>query len=182
LGPSISWPLDQISSTSPHPVYRRTCTNLSQNQSCEHVIAVDTLHREVDPKTGVLKTERLITCKQKVPTWVLRITGGDGISYVREISEVDPKKQIVTLKSVNLTCANLLRINETCTYSPSPLSPNETVFRSRSKIRAFTYIDRLSSKIEDWSAETITANAQRGKEGFESVLARFRQDSTQAVN
>jgi hypothetical protein len=36
---------------------------------------------------------------------------------------------------------------------------------------AFTYLSRLSNKIEEWSADTITQNATRGKEGFESVLA-----------
>lgn len=132
---------------------------------------MDTLSREVDPATGVLRTERLITCKQKVPSWVLSVTGGNGISYVREISEVDPKSKTVVLKSVNLTCANLLRINETCTYTSSPTAPQETLFQSSSKIRAFTYFQRLSNKIEDWSADTIQSNAKRGKEGFDSVLA-----------
>ena len=45
------------------------------------------------------------------------------------------------------------------------------MFKSYSKIRAFTYLERLSNKVEDWSVETIVANAKRGKEGFESVLA-----------
>jgi len=151
-------------------LYRITIAHC-QNQSCDHVIAVDTLNREVDAKTGVLRTERLITCKQNVPAWILRFTGGDGISYVREISEVDPTKKTVVLKSVNLTCANLLRINETCSYTQSPFSSSQTEFKSSSKIMAFTYLSRLSNKIEDWSAETIMQNAKRGKEGFESVLA-----------
>jgi hypothetical protein len=132
---------------------------------------VDTLNRKVDPITGVLRTERLITCKQNVPSWVLTFTGGNGVSYVHEISEVDQKSKTVVLKSVNLTCANLLRINETCTYTQSPTSPNQTIFQSSSKIRAFTYLQRLSNKLEDWSADTILQNARRGKEGFESVLA-----------
>ena len=146
---------------------------------------MDTLNREVDPKTGVLRTERLITCKQNVPAWILRFTGGDGISYVREVSEVDPKAKTVVLKSVNLTCANLLRVNETCSYTPSSTSSNQTVFKSTSKIMAFTYISRLSNKIEDWSADTITQNAKRGKEGFESVLAMaetaFRRQEIRAA-
>jgi hypothetical protein len=102
---------------------------------------------------------------------MLKLTGGNGISYVRECSEVDPKTKTIVLKSVNLTCANLLRVNETCSYTQSRLSPNQTIFHSSSKIMAFTYLQRLSNKIEDWSAETITQNAKRGKEGFESVLA-----------
>jgi hypothetical protein len=45
------------------------------------------------------------------------------------------------------------------------------MFQSSSKIMAFACLSRLSNKIEDWSADTITQNAKRGKEGFESVLA-----------
>jgi hypothetical protein len=113
------------------------------------------------------------------------MTGGAGVSYVREISEVDPKAKTVVLKSVNLSCANLLRINETCTYTQSPSSPNQTIFYSSSTIRAFTYLQRLSNKVEDWSVDTIKQNSKRGKEGFESVLAMaetaFRRPDTSAA-
>ena len=104
---------------------------------------------------------------------------------MRELSEVDPKAKTVVLRSVNLTYANLLRINETCTYTQSPVSSNQTLFKSSSKIRAFTYLQKLSNKIEDWSSDTITQNAKRGKEGFESVLAlaetAFRRQEVSAA-
>ena len=45
------------------------------NNKSEHVIAVDTLSRSVDPSTGILRTERLITCKQSAPEWLKTIMG-----------------------------------------------------------------------------------------------------------
>jgi hypothetical protein len=111
--------------------------------------------------------------------------GGDGVSYVREISEVDPKSKSVVLKSVNLTWSNLLRVNETCSYTPSPMEPRETVFRSSSKIRAFVGFRHFSNKLENWTVDTIQNNAKLGKEGFESVLAMtqtpFRQPDMPAM-
>lgn len=58
------------------------------NESAVHVIAVDTLRREIGPD-GVLRTERLITVRQGVPTWVKKVIGCLEDSYVRELSEVD---------------------------------------------------------------------------------------------
>jgi hypothetical protein len=43
------------------------------NEHCSHVYAVDVLDRRVEPDTGVLITERLITVKQNVPTIILKV-------------------------------------------------------------------------------------------------------------
>lgn len=44
------------------------------NDSCPHVQHVDVLKRTVDPETGVLTTERLITVKQNVPRLMLKVS------------------------------------------------------------------------------------------------------------
>jgi hypothetical protein len=43
------------------------------NEHCPHVQAVDVLDRRIDPETGILVTERLITVKQNVPTVILKV-------------------------------------------------------------------------------------------------------------
>jgi hypothetical protein len=43
------------------------------NEHCSHVHAVDVLDRRVDPETGILITERLITVKQNVPFIILKV-------------------------------------------------------------------------------------------------------------
>lgn len=43
------------------------------NEKCPHVMHVDVLDRVVDPETGVLTTERLITVKQNAPAIVMKV-------------------------------------------------------------------------------------------------------------
>jgi hypothetical protein len=52
------------------------------NPKCSHVVSVDVLDRSVDPETGIIRTERVLGCKQKSPTWILKVrlltVGGTG--------------------------------------------------------------------------------------------------------
>ena len=43
------------------------------NEHCTHVYAVDVLDRRVDPETGVLTTERLISVNQNVPRFIMKV-------------------------------------------------------------------------------------------------------------
>jgi len=146
------------------------------NEMSTHVVAVDVLRREIDPSTGVLRTERLITCKQAIPSWLLCIVGGADVSYVREVSEVDPKSRNLTLRSVNLTMNQLLSVYETVSYSPDPQNPfGSTIFSQEAQITAYASFRRLCSKIEDWTVDRFGQNAALGKKGFESVLQQLTQ-------
>uniref|UniRef100_A0A0B7JHA6 PRELI/MSF1 domain-containing protein n=1 Tax=Bionectria ochroleuca TaxID=29856 RepID=A0A0B7JHA6_BIOOC len=78
------------------------------NNKSEHVVAVDTLSRSVDPATGILRTERLITCKQSAPEWMKSLIGGSmDDHFVYEASYVDPANKTLTMVSQNLTWNNL---------------------------------------------------------------------------
>lgn len=44
------------------------------NPHCSHVVTVDVLDRTVDPKTGIIRTERILGCKQKAPTWIVTVS------------------------------------------------------------------------------------------------------------
>jgi hypothetical protein len=155
-----------------------SCANWKKypNEMSTHVVAVDVLRREVDSTTGVLRTERLITCKQAIPKWLLALVGGHDVSYVREVSEVDPLTRTLTLRSVNLTMNHLLSVYEIVTYSPDPNRPTETtIFTQEAQITAYSSFRRLCSKIEDWSVDRFGQNAALGKQGFESVLQQVTQ-------
>jgi len=143
------------------------------NEMSTHVVAVDVLRREFDKKTGILTTERLITCRQNIPNWLLAVVGGRNISYVREVSEVDPMQKTLTLRSQNLTMCNLLSVQEIVTYSPDRSDPSKTIFDQQARIVAYAAIQRLCNKIEDWSVERFKQNADIGKIGFEMVLNRL---------
>ena len=39
-----------------------------------HVVSVDVLDRTIDPETGVIRTERVLGCKQAAPRWVVKVS------------------------------------------------------------------------------------------------------------
>lgn len=106
------------------------------NDKSTHVIAVDTINRHVDAETGILRTERLITCKQSAPKWLSSFLGGQEVSHVYETSYVDPRAKKVTMCSLNMTWSDLLSVRETVVYRPCPSNPNKTVFDQHAKIIA----------------------------------------------
>jgi len=147
------------------------------NEKTPHVISVDTLSRTVDPATGILRTERLITCQQSTPKWINTILGGQDTSHVYETSYVDPKARTVTLCSMNLTWSDLLNVRETCVYQPSSSDPHaKTVFSQRAEITALCGgWQKIKNSIEQFTVDRFQQNAQRGREGFEMVLSRARE-------
>lgn len=144
------------------------------NNKSEHVIAVDTVSREVDPATGILRTERLITCKQSAPDWLKTIMGSNmDQSWVYEASYVDPATRTVTMVSQNLTWSNLVNVQEEVTYKP--FGDNQTQFVQSARITALCGgWQRIKNKIEDTLVTRFKENAVKGKEGFERVLEMSR--------
>ncbi|KAL9611617.1 MAG: hypothetical protein Q9167_003732 [Letrouitia subvulpina] len=150
------------------------------NDKSTHVIAVDTLSQEVDPATGILRTERLITCNQSCPAWVLSLFGGSSTSHVYETSYVSPTEKRVVMCSTNLSWANILSVRETVVYQPdrdaSSPGHERTKFMQDAKITALCGgWQKIRTKIEEASIERFQENARRGREGFEAVLEMSRR-------
>lgn len=144
------------------------------NDKSTHVVAVDTIARRVDPTTGILRTERLITCKQSAPEWVKAVIGAGDESHVFETSYVDPAGKTVTMVSWNLTWSNVINCQETVVYRP--LGSGQTAFDQEARITALCGgWQRIKNKIEDFSVCRFRDNAIKGKEGFEAVLAMSRR-------
>ncbi|SAL97519.1 hypothetical protein [Absidia glauca] len=143
------------------------------NENCPHVQHVDVLHRSVDHQTGVLTTERLITVEQNVPTLIRKILGSSTTQYVREISMIDPKTKTLTMRSINLTMANLLTVEETIVYQVHPEDKEKTQFTQQAAISAGSVMSRWGSLVEDFSLKRFQQNAAVGREGFAKVLERF---------
>ncbi|ETS80995.1 hypothetical protein PFICI_05997 [Pestalotiopsis fici W106-1] len=143
------------------------------NDKSAHVIAVDTISRNVDATTGILRTERLITCKQSAPEWIKSILGGMDTSQVFEISYVNPAEKTVTMVSQNITMSNLVNVQETVVYKP--LNAHQTQFVQDARITALCGgWQRIKNSIEDTLVTRFRENAVKGKEGFECVLAMSR--------
>ncbi|KAL2171942.1 hypothetical protein VTG60DRAFT_1001 [Thermothelomyces hinnuleus] len=145
------------------------------NQKSTHVVAVDTISRTVDPETGILRTERLITCRQSAPDWLKSLMGCNiEDSHVFETSYVDPRNKTVTMVSANLTWSNLINVQETVVYRP--LNDQQTRFEQAAQITALCGgWQRIKNRIEDTLVKRFHENAVKGKEGFEAVLAMSRR-------
>ncbi|KAK4191491.1 protein UPS2, mitochondrial [Podospora australis] len=145
------------------------------NQKSTHVVAVDTISRTVDPDTGILRTERLISCKQSAPEWLTKMLGkGIEESQVLETSYVDPRHKTVTMVSANLTWSNLINVQEMVVYRP--LNEHQTAFEQSAKITALCGgWQKIKNSIEDTLVKRFRENAVKGKEGFEAVLAMSRR-------
>ncbi|KAI9020939.1 PRELI-like family-domain-containing protein [Phycomyces nitens] len=143
------------------------------NENCPHVQHVDVLNRFVDPETGKLTTERIITVDQKVPSLLRRILGADTTQYVHETSTIDPKTKTLSMKSRNLTLSNLLTIEETIEYTEHPEDSQQTQFTQQAAISAGSLVARWSGIVEELSLKRFKDNAAVGREGFCKVLERF---------
>jgi len=150
------------------------------NTASSHVVAVDTLSRHVDPSTGILRTERLITCSQPAPAFINAILGGQCTTYSYEQSYVDPADKRVTMVSENLTWSNMISVRETVVYVPdesaSEPGHERTKFEQEARITALCGgWQRMKAKIEEATVDRFRENARRGREGFEAVLAMSRR-------
>ncbi|KAI7867419.1 protein MSF1 [Spinellus fusiger] len=143
------------------------------NENCPHVRHVDVLNRTVDPETGVLTTERLITVEQNVPRLILKLLSTKETQYVREISIVDPRQKMLTMNSVNLTMSNLLTIEEHTTYYQHPDHREQTQMSQQATVSAGCLLSRWSNTVEDFCLNRFKQNAAVGREGFIKVLERF---------
>ncbi|KIW05369.1 uncharacterized protein PV09_03885 [Verruconis gallopava] len=146
------------------------------NERCAHVIAVDTLSRSVDEKTGILRTERLITCQQNAPAWLSPFLGNTNTSLVYEVSYIDPTAKKLTLCSQNMTWSDLLSVRETVSYAPIEGDASKTKFSQQAQITAMCGgWQKIKNKIETFTVERFGENAAKGREGFEMVLRRAKE-------
>jgi len=148
------------------------------NPHCSHVVTIDVVDRSVDPNTGVIRTERILGCKQKAPTWIVKLFGGSEDAFVREISFVEPRTQTATITSVNLSLCQFATCYENIRYSPTP--DGRTVFQQTAEIQARLAIWRSAAdRLENWLVQRFEQNAQLGKIGFSDVLRRMWENAEQ---
>lgn len=139
-----------------------------------HVTNIDYLSRSIDPQTGFIYTERLITCRQNVPEFFAKLFGGHSTSMVLERSVVDPVAKKLVLKSKNVTLSHIMTVEETCTYDQ--LDESQTRFRQEATITAQSGWSYIREALEEFSVNRFQTNAARGRAALEQVLQDLRQD------
>lgn len=154
------------------------------NELTSHVIHVDYLSRTVDPSSGILTTERLLTCQQNIPSLISRLSGGCNTSMIYERSTVDPHKRILQLRSRNLTFSHLMAVEEICTYRPLHEEavadcdrPPRTLFQQEARISSVAggaaWASFLKNAVEEFCVTRFQANALKGRAALELALERL---------
>ncbi|KAI9206018.1 PRELI-like family-domain-containing protein [Polychytrium aggregatum] len=151
------------------------------NELSQHVIACDVLSREIDPATGVLRTERLLTCKQNIPSIVHRLgLPVPQCMYFLEVSYLDPAAQTYTAVSTNLMMRGVLTVEETCKFRQVESDPSSTQFDQKVSITALGALSTFARLVEDAAINRFKSNAHKGRAALESVIDKV-VDEARAV-
>lgn len=90
------------------------------------------------------------------------------VAFVREVSEIDPRQKILTMRSQNLNLSHILSVFETVQYRP--LNSLQTEFTQAAVLTSPLSLQSVCNKIEDFCLCQFSKNAQLGRRAFESVL------------
>ncbi|XP_023862192.1 PRELI domain containing protein 3B-like [Salvelinus fontinalis] len=138
------------------------------------VVGVDVLNRHVDTQ-GRLCSNRLLSTEWGLPSLAKTLIGITRTNtYIQEHSVVDPKENTFELQSTNISCTNIVSVDEKLTYRPHPQDPEKTILTQEALISVKGI--SLSSYLEGLMAKTISANAGKGREAMEWVIRRLNTE------
>ncbi|XP_063315702.1 PRELI domain containing protein 3B [Pelobates fuscus] len=138
------------------------------------VVGVDVLDRSVD-SNGKLHSHRLLSTEWGMPALVKSIIGASrSKTYIEEHSVVDPVAKTMELKSSNITFTNMVSVDERLVYKPHPQEPEKTVLTQEAIISVKGV--SLSSYLEGMMANTISVNANKGRDAMEWVIGKLNNE------
>ncbi|CAI9577953.1 unnamed protein product [Staurois parvus] len=138
------------------------------------VVGVDVLNRHVD-SSGKLHSDRLLSTEWGMPSLVKSLIGATrSRTYVQEHSVVDPVEKTMELKSTNITFTNMVSVDERLVYKPHPQDDKKTVLTQEAIITVKGV--SLSSYLEGMMANTISTNANKGRDAMEWVISKLNSE------
>ncbi|KAM4612457.1 PRELI domain containing protein 3B [Discoglossus pictus] len=139
-----------------------------------NVVGVDVLDRCVD-SSGKLHSDRLLSTEWGMPSLVRSIIGATRTNtYIQEHSVVDPVEKTMELKSSNITFTNMVSVDERLVYKPHPQDPQKTILTQEAIISVKGV--SLSSYLEGMMANTISTNANKGRDAMEWVIGKLNTE------
>jgi hypothetical protein len=138
------------------------------NASSPHVVEVDTYHRQLDA-SGELHSFRLIKCSSALPQIISKL-GVPPSMIALEQSLVSAASRVFAIRSVNITGAKYMTVEETCTYTVHPDNLAWTLYRQEAEIIARTAL--LVDSLESHFLKNLTLQAAKGVETVELIIQR----------
>ncbi|RHZ47463.1 hypothetical protein Glove_579g17 [Diversispora epigaea] len=143
------------------------------NPFASHVESVDVIDRYVDPKTGSLRTTRLIMKRGVLPKW------GQGFiknpeAYIIEESIINPKTQTMITRTKNITHARVMQVEEWQTFRVDPNNREFTQVKTEAKfVSKFGW--GLTEKLEGFGLKRFTDSSLKSRKGMSYILERIRE-------
>ncbi|XP_005993633.1 PRELI domain containing protein 3B [Latimeria chalumnae] len=138
------------------------------------IVGVDVLDRRIDVN-GKLHSNRLLSAEWGLPSIVKSLIGASRTrTYIQEHSVVDPEQQTMELRSSNITFTNMVSVDERLIYKPHPRDPEKTILTQEAIISVKGV--SLSSYLEGVMANTISSNANKGREAMEWVIRKLNTE------
>ncbi|KAI9098132.1 PRELI-like family-domain-containing protein [Phlyctochytrium arcticum] len=163
-----------------HPFATLTSANYRKypNEYSHHVISVDVLDRSLDPSSGILRTERILTLKQSAPALLRRLLPIPDVTYFREVSFLDPKKQTFEAVSNNLSMRTIVDVEERCQFQADPDQPDgRTVFKQRADVQVLGALSYVAKMVEEAAVNSFKTNANKGRQGLETVIDKVLEEA-----
>lgn len=138
------------------------------------VIGVDVIDREIE--NGIIKSHRLLTSQWSLAPWVAKLLGGNRICYASEHSQIDRVKRTLTLRTRNLTCNNIINVDETLSYSIHPEDESKTVLKQEALITVQNV--PLIDYLENLLITQMNSNAAKGRQAIEFIIHKTNNATT----
>jgi len=133
------------------------------------VIGTDVFNRHVTH--GVLHSHRIVTSKWGFPSWVTSIVGGDGSGHAYEYSSVDPASKVMTMRTRNISLANVVTMEETMSYTPHPDDPEKTLLKQETGVTVRGL--PLCNYLENLIVTTASSNAGKGQQAIDWIVDKI---------
>ncbi|XP_051188382.1 uncharacterized protein [Lolium perenne] len=157
--------------------WRKFTDPAAREAPLSHILDVETLSRDVDPRAGRLHAVRVIAGRP--PPLPLLVRGlvasagaGDLVLCVERTS-VDAAARAMRVVYRNATFRRLVDVEEVCSYAPHPDRPDDwTVFTQETRIRCAPLAAvsaTVAEMVERRCAESFVQNAAKGMEVVERI-------------
>lgn len=141
------------------------------------VIGVDVVDRKVD-ENGNIQSHRLLASKWGLSPWIASLIGGNRTVFCSEHSTIDPQTKMLSMRSRNLSCNNIINVDETLIYSLHPTDSTKTLLRQEAVITVENV--PLTDYLENMLETKINSNAKIGRQAIEFIINKMNTITDEA--
>jgi hypothetical protein len=121
----------------------------------------------------------LIASKWGVNPWIAKLIGGNRTIYASEHSSIDYEKKTFSLRSRNISCNNIINVDEKLVYSIDPNDNTKTMLQQEALITVENV--PLTDYLENMLETKINSNAKIGRQAIEFIIVKMNDITDEAT-